>query len=172
MKLKSLAAGLALAVAAGSSAAATFNLGALGPPGAALFGNTFGSAQTFSDTFNFTLSSAADSFGITWESDLFSRRDVELNSVSLSGGSLLGTETDTTPDFFSFSNLLAGNYQLVVNGEVSGRSGGLFSSGYRGVLVTTGSAPVAAPVPEPETLAMLALGLGAVGFASRRRKKN
>jgi hypothetical protein len=42
--------------------------------------------------------------------------------------------------------------------------------GYWGLMTTTRS--IAAPVPEPETYAMLALGLGLVGWASRRTAKS
>ena len=55
-------------------------------------------------------------------------------------------------------------------GTVEGRRGGLYDSGYVGQLVTTRTT-VSAPVPEPETIAMMALGLGVMGFVARRRKQ-
>lgn len=167
MKLKALVAAVALA-ASGASMAETFNLGSMGPPGFTLFGNSFNSAQSFSDTFNFTLTGAANSVGAVWDIDFLSRRDVELTSISLIGGgqSLI----DYSPIDFSFSNLLAGSYSLIVNGTVEGRSGGLFQSGYGGYLVTS-KTTVSAPVPEPESIAMMALGLGVMGFVARRRKQ-
>ena len=51
--------------------------------------------------------------------------------------------------------------------EVIGKAGS-FTTGkanYQGSLALT-----AAPVPEPETYALMLAGLGAVGFAARRRK--
>lgn len=167
MKFKALVAALALAGAGSASLAATFNLGALGPPGVTVFGNSFSSNQNFSDTYTFSLNGAADTFGITWDADFLSKRDVDLTSISLTGNGL--TLTDTTPYSFSFSNLLAGTYSLIVNGSVTSQSGLFSSGGYGGSLVTLKS-EVAAPVPEPEAIAMMALGLGFVGFVARRRK--
>ena len=166
MKLKSLAAALALALVGTSSMAKTENLGSLGPPGFATFSNAFSSIQTFSDTFNFSLSGAADSGGTVGAFDLSILRDITLTSVSLSGGGLSSTLTDFSADHFSFSNLLAGSYSLVVNGRVTGSN--LLKAptvGYFGTLST-----VAAPVPEPETFAMLAMGLGALALARRRKQ--
>jgi hypothetical protein len=37
-------------------------------------------------------------------------------------------------------------------------------------LIGSGTADVAAPVPEPETYALMLAGLGVLGWASRRRK--
>jgi hypothetical protein len=65
---------------------------------------------------------------------------------------------DLTPANFSFSNLAAGSYSLLVNG-VSGRGGS-----YTVNLTTTATA-----VPEPEAYAMMLAGLGLVGFAARRK---
>lgn len=164
MKLKALVASIALA-AAGSSMAATFGLGDVAAGQSVWFGNWFSKSQSFSDTFTFTLTGDSNTIGTIWDNEFLSRNDTTLSSVTLSGGGLSSTIVDTTPADFSFSNLMAGTYNLVVNGTVSGHNLGLYNgSGY------VGRMDVAAAVPEPEAIAMLALGLGAVGFAARRRK--
>ena len=174
MKLKFLAAAALLAVS-GTSMAATFNLGNLsnGVVDGALLHNTFTSAGSFSDTYNFTLSGGADAFGgvIRWDDLPGFGLDLNLTSVSLSGTGLSSALVDNSPLLFSFSNLVAGSYSLVVNGNVT-RSWlpGDRSVEYKGALTTINSG-VSAPVPEPETIAMMALGLGVMGFVARRRKQ-
>lgn len=174
MKFKALALFL-LALVTGSNAMAactdSFNLGVMGPPALRSFGNDFSSVQSFEDCYSFTLNSPADSLGLTWELDASWARDIDLTSVTLTGGNLLSALVDTSASSFSFSNLAAGVYQFVVAGEVTGRNGGLLGGGYVGYggLFATSRAPVAAPVPEPQTYAMLALGLLAVGWTVRRR---
>jgi hypothetical protein len=149
----------------------SFNLGSMGPPSAVSLYNDFGSQQQFSDCYNFTLNNSADAFGLTLEWDWSAARDIDVTSVSLTGGGLAGTVTDDSPLQFSFSNLLAGAYQLIVSGSVTATDFSRYGDGkvgYIGVLATNGS--IAAPVPEPETYAMLALGLAIVGFAARKRR--
>ena len=176
MKFKSLAAALALVASAPAMAACseTFNLGVMGPPALQLIGNSFGSAQHFEDCYNFTLSGPANSFGFTLEFDGSARRDIDLKGITLSGGSLAQSIYDPTESSFSFNNLLAGTYQFVITGDVTGLNGGLFGGGlvgYAGSFLTTSSSGIAAPVPEPSTYAMLALGLMAVGWTVRRRNQ-
>ncbi|MET0334417.1 MAG: FxDxF family PEP-CTERM protein [Rhizobacter sp.] len=175
MKLKALA--LALSMLAGAPAMAactnTFNLGVMGPPALRVFGNDFSSTQQFEDCYNFTLAGAANGTGGTFEFDLSLLRNIDITSLSLSGGSLSAALVDTSPSSFSFSNLAAGVYQLAVIGNVTGRNGydWLGTVGYLGTLVTS-QAVVTAPVPEPETYAMLAAGLLAVSWTVRRRRNN
>ncbi len=174
MKFRSLA--LILALVAGSPAAmaactSSFNLGVISSPSAHLIGNGFGTPQHFEDCYNFSLDAPSHARGFTFEFDGSTRRDIGLTSVSLSGGGLTSSLVDTSPASFSFSNLLAGVYQFVVTGEVTGRSGGLLGGGtvgYVGAVATT-TASVTTPVPEPQTYALLALGLVAVGVVVRRR---
>jgi hypothetical protein len=171
MKLKTLVVAAALA-ASGAAMAKTENLGNLTPPDSAWFGNSFTSGQSFTDTYTFTLDSAANGIGGVFDFDASWGMSINLASVSLSGSSLSSALVDTSPLDFSFANLAAGTYSLVVSGVASGNSLGWFDPlgvSYAGRL-TTSAATVAAPVPEPEALAMMALGLGAVGWVARRRK--
>jgi hypothetical protein len=179
MKLKSLAVALAMMAGAPAMAACTdsFNLGAMGPTALRTIGNDFSSVQRFEDCYSFTLTNAADAFGLTLEFDGSIRRNIDLTSVTLTGGNLNHAITDTSAGSFSFSNLLAGVYQFVIEGNVTGTNGGLFGGGavgYSGFFGTTASSSpaVAAPVPEPQTYALLALGLLAVGSVVRRRNSN
>ena len=142
----------------------TFNLGSMGPPSGAIIGNSFDSRGHFNDCYNFTLNNSADAFGLTLQWDASFTNDIGITSVSLSGGSLASPLVDHSPGYFSFSNLLAGAYQLIVSGDVTRFWFDSGSVGYVGAMV-------AAPVPEPETYAMLALGLAIVGFTAKRRKR-
>lgn len=176
MKFKLLAAVLTL-VTAGPALAdctASFNLGAMGPPALRTLSNTFASVQHFSDCYNFTLNGPTDSFGFTFELDASLRRDIDLTSITLSGGNLGSALTDPTASSFSFSNLVAGTYEFVISGDVTGRNGGLFGGGlvgYSGVFATTADTVAVAPVPEPATYLQLAAGLLAVGWVMRRRQQ-
>jgi hypothetical protein len=175
MKSKLFAVALALAASAPAMAActSTFELGVLSTPSLEVLGNSFKSVQHFNDCYNFTLDGSANAGGIVLDLDASRRRDIDLGSITLSGGGLSGSLTDPTASAFSFNDLLAGVYQLVISGDVTGKNGGLFGGGlvgYGGVLVATASS-VVAPVPEPKTYALLALGLLAMGWVVRRRNE-
>lgn len=69
--------------------------------------------------------------------------------------------TNTGANQYLIEGLLAGNYYYTVTGEAVGSYGGMYQ--FSSSLVT-------APVPEPETYAMLAAGLGAIVVARRAKK--
>ena len=168
MKPRSMVAALALA-AAGPAMATTCwydsTLGTLSSTGTE-FGATCVGSGSFSHYYTFSLASQSGVSGAADEWDLrFLGISTTLYSVGVSGGSLGSTWlTDSSPlDGFTFGNLAAGNYQLRVLGAIDGWAGG-----YDGTIRAV--ATVASAVPEPETYAMLALGLAAVGWVTRRRK--
>lgn len=57
----------------------------------------------------------------------------------------------------NFNNLLAGNYTLKVSGITTGLVGGSYSVN------------IATPVPEPETDALILIGVGLLGWAARKK---
>ena len=114
---------LALMVASPAMAATvttSFNLGTLGPPGLRLIGNSFGSVQSFSDSYDFKLDSSANTLVFSFELDGSARRDIDLHDISLFRDSLL-LSIDLTPSSFRFDGLLAGDYQMVITGDVTGQ---------------------------------------------------
>jgi hypothetical protein len=71
-----------------------------------------------------------------------------------------GTDYAPTPANYAWRFDTGGGYQ----------GGGVESNGYFAWAVRPGD--VAAPIPEPETYAMMFAGLGLLGVAARRRKQN
>jgi hypothetical protein len=77
-------------------------------------------------------------------------------------GTLVGSYTfdgTTGNSWHTFNAMSSGNYYYEVKGNATGSQGGFYS-------ITS----TVAPVPEPETYAMLLAGLGVVGSLYRRRK--
>jgi MYXO-CTERM domain-containing protein len=167
MKLKALVASAAIAAAGLGVVPAAHAATDLGLIGTAWtwFGNSFGrTLSSFTDYYTFEVDGSSGVVGGTLELDLGSFYNVNVASVSLSGGGLSGSLTDYDPsNGFTFSNLLAGTYTMEVAGNVPGAFGG----SYVGALHA-----IASPAPEPEVYAMAALGLLGVGFAARRRNKS
>ena len=173
-KISSIVAALALVAAASPAFAGcdnTSSLGDLGPPGLATFGNSFSSAGSFTDCYTFDLLGGADSFGGVLQSwDPLNKLGIDLTSISLWGGTLGSALTDTTPFLFDFGGLGKGHYTLAVSGNVDSEWGlWKHDVGYGGAIATVSAV---SPVPEPETYALMLLGLAAIGAFTRRRQQS
>ncbi len=168
-------AGALLLVASSPSIAATctstVNWASLGPPGFVTFGNSFAAPASFTDCYTFTLGGPSNSFGGVLEvNTLFNKIDIDVTSVSLTGGNLTQALSDNSPLSFSFADLLAGNYEFVVSGVVT-NDPGLWKVpvGYAGLLTTIVDPTPATSVAEPATLSLF--GLALAGIAALRRRK-
>ena len=174
MKLKTLVASIALslmgmsAMAAGPSCTRTTGWGSLGPPGLEVFGNSFSSANSYTDCYTFALSGNANSLGgAIGVNALLSTLNIDIQAVSLYlGNTLLGS--DTSPLNFSFGSLSGGvGYTLAILSNVTkGPGPWTLPVGYGGTMAT-----IAAPVPEPDAVALVLAGLLGVGASVWRRKK-
>ena len=101
---------------------------------------------------------------VTWKGNIFSDNsivDILVNGTSM-GFSSTGFGSGT-PFSFSF-NALSGNNTFVI--KLNNASGG----GYNPAALRVDQTSLTAAVPEPGTWLLMILGLGAVGFAMRRRQ--
>ena len=162
MKLRHLAAAAALAV--GSASSFAISLGGLNlSTGSAGFSNT-PIAGLFTDTLTFTLTTASIANG-SITGVVNGNQDVDFTSIVISGPGGPFNYTLLLPDPVEVwatpaagFTLGAGAYTLTLTGTNSASIGS-----YGGNFAVT-------PVPEPQTLALMLAGLGAVGFVARRRK--
>jgi PEP-CTERM motif len=162
MKLKFVAVAAMAAIASVGSYAAT--IAPLSP--SATFANTVTGGFTDEWTFNLgtesvvaaSLTNIEVSFGATSTGGILGL------AAWLDGVQLFGP-TSTVPGSYKLqvlagaTQLPAGVYKLTVSG-----------TGITGANASYGGNIVATPVPEPETLAMMLAGLGALGFLARRRQ--
>lgn len=171
MGLRAAVGSVALALA-GSTMAATVDLGTL-DAGGSDFGKVFVRIFDFGSplggfvdhyTFNLVGSVGAEggaSVAMEWGS-----LDLDLLSVSLSGGTLSGKVTDDTPASFSFSGLGAGTYNFDVTGNLKSHGGPLGIASYTGNIRA-----IASPAPEPGPLALALAGFVTVAMLAVRGKK-
>ena len=173
--IRSIAAATLLAGATAMAAPCTeeFNLGVMGPPALRSFGNEFRAVQHFEDCYSFTLAGSADVFGFSLAFDGSLPRDIVIDTFTLTGGSLGSPVVDDSPSSFSVDNLLAGTYQFVITGDVTGRDGGLLGGGqvgYGGNFISTVSQNTN-PIPEPSGVVLLATSLLLLTWTHRRSRR-
>lgn len=165
MKTRTFLAAAALYAAATAHAApGTIDISS----GSATFENTVGipSGTAFSDVFNFTLLTPVTDFVGSLLTVKLGTKNIDFQSVALSGGSLPGDAAfgKLTGDPFevwglSHGALGAGNYTLTLAGTKFGAG----AVSYSGTLEVS-------PVPEPSSYALLLSGLGVVGWVAKRRR--
>jgi hypothetical protein len=176
------AAGMALLTVAVTAAnASIFDLGVINPgtPKSLL---SFGGGTQFSsfnDTFNFTLSAGTQSSGYSVEAFDFDLASLSFKTtftnislfdthgtLATSDDTLVKEITSAGSKILSFGNTAtsSGNYYLTVAGKIDGGGNGYFYNGSISSSVT--------PVPEPESYAMMLIGLGLMGAIARRRNKS
>lgn len=154
MKLKSLVA--VAAVVCAPAVFATTNLGTLNSTAKSI---STSNAFLASD-YTFTIGSSSSSLSGTFGGSFFAYG----GSASLYSGSGALLMSDSTPSTISFAGLSAGTYTLWLTGY------NIFGSTITGSLSAASS--MAAPVPEADSYAMLALGLSGVGLVGLRRRRS
>jgi hypothetical protein len=93
------------------------------------------------------------------------------NTGTVSAGSLTANFAPAFSTSFSAQTFYTQSYQFIVNGSntVLTIAAATAGTSYGPIIDDVKVSFVSAPVPEPETYALMLAGLGLVGFASRRR---
>lgn len=154
MKLTRLALAALLALGAVSAQATGLSLnGSMGTLDES--GESFGALGLGRGSFSY-----AYTFSLSTLSDVSGSVESVFGNVSFSNLSIGGTTVSLSPtSSFSFEDLAAGDYTMVVSG-----SAGRF-------LYAWGGTVMAQPVPEVQTFAMLLAGLGVMGALAVRRRQ-
>lgn len=163
MKLKAIAAASVLAVTALGAHADAFDWGEHGLLESAL---GLSAGGLIFDTYSFSLAVQSDVASSVTSLGAISSGMYSLFSVGLDG--LMGTADDVGMGAWTFGGaptvstqvLAAGDYYYSVFGVASGAAA-----------YSINSAATATPVPEPESYALLAAGLGVIGLVVSRRRR-
>ncbi len=159
MKIKALVAGLLAAASFGASAATVFS------------GPVLGTSFTNVNIGTISVSSLSDLTGTVFAANTVtytiygSPVTLTLDHVTFSSakvGSLVDSDASATG--FSFHNVAAGYYDIIV-------SGSLVAGGQVPDLALLGATYTVTAVPEPETYGMMLGGLAAIGAIARRKAK-
>jgi hypothetical protein len=162
---KQALAAVALSGVAIAASATSYSIGTL-PTATSVYSNVANVAgPSFTDTYSFLApsgGSVASASGVTL--DLSSMLNINSLTISLFDSSNALVQTGTVGESSTLVDvpLLSGAaYHFEVTGQVAGSAGGIYT------FIAS-----AAPVPEPETWALMLGGLAAIGFMVMRRKAN
>jgi len=171
MKLTSLVAAAALALAAGGAYAEDFNVPVTFQSGAnggysAGFNVTHLQSGSFTDTFSFmpSVSGTATASVITIaQSGDSDWSNIDFSSATLNGNPLTLMSMGTSETGFLLPTNVTGPLTLVVTGTAGAGldAGSSISASYAGTLNA---------IPEPSTLALALAGIGVIGMVVRRRR--
>jgi hypothetical protein len=161
-----LSGGAVATFAGGSVLAASALPGSAMPPGT--IGNYLSAGPTASEPATVTFTTVISAVSFLWGSpDVY-------NSLTVTDSSG-GVTAFTAADFFTPAN---GNQGVAGYVEFAGVAGATITSlVFNNVpaidaFETANYSVIAAPVPEPETYALMLAGLGAMGFVARRRRQS
>lgn len=161
--MKKIIAAAALLAASFAASAASYDLGTLSPLGPDSWGQSstrVNAGASIDDYWSFTLLTDSQASFLTAQTFAVSGGAIKNFSAELLGTNFASAGSDATSQSLSWGGFLAaGSYTVHVTGLAS-----LDRTTYVGTVS-------AAPVPEPETYAMLVGGLALVGAVSRRKAK-
>ena len=164
MKLKSVVATAVLAAASFSASATSYDLGVLDPSGFdTLLGSSikFGANAAINDTWSFTLLAPSSTSFLASQTFAVAEGAITDFSAVLNSTSF-GMTTGAGSQTLSWNGALtAGTYVVSITG----------TTGLSGARYGASVSAIPAPVPEPETYAMMLGGLGLLAFTARRRKQ-
>ena len=160
--LKQVLAASALAATAFAAQATNYDIGVLPAAPDTFIKSVSVPVGSFLDTFSFTApngnySGSGVSTAIDVGYDLLNVYDLKVSLYDANSNLVASGPLGEV----SWSLLSGQDYSFQVSGKADGVYGGIYT------FVAT-----AALVPEPETLAMMLAGLGAVGFMARRRRQD
>lgn len=168
MKLKSIALLAALSLGAAAAQAKTVGLGTLDE----VTVNGGGVALSFGEVINdnFTFSLSADSTVQSNVTTFLGNINPAFYGIYTAGiDGVVGNGDDVQLFAYGFSSVSKGNFGVLAAGDYHFKVFGLSSADVSGYAISASA--VAQPVPEPETYALLAAGLGVIGFVARRRRQ-
>jgi hypothetical protein len=145
------------------AAAGTYSAGTLG--GTPYINNVSVPVGSFLDTYTFDLThpgqdlvGTVNSLELDWHGlSLLHISDLSATLQVVGSPGVIGSWTGNPMNVLAA--VPAGSYQLALSGVADGSAGGNYTLS------------LAAPVPEPESYAMMLAGLGLLGLAARRRRR-